>query len=172
MPPPSEDPDLSLQNYPRQRTDREGCVPSQTLRRSGDIRTERSEVRAHPCPPDQVTRCPVGTARSAKDPPPPAAMQCAPPRPLPSLPGSLPTAALSSFGEGGGPRAGRLPPQLPSPNVRSLGGKGTALASWYLLVNPSSIPCLLSADHCHAEPSFLVYKQGCHTCPQKELGFS
>ena len=34
-PPPSEDPDLSLQNYPRQRADREGCVPSQTLRRSG-----------------------------------------------------------------------------------------------------------------------------------------
>lgn len=85
------------------------------------------------------------------------------PRSVPPLDSSLPylgpfppLASLVLEREGGLGRAVSLRDFLQSPNVRSSGRKGTPLAGWQLLANPSSIPCLLSADHFHSEPSFLV----------------
>ena len=104
---------------------REGWVASQTLRKGGggaggDLRTQQL------LPTSPPTKSPGARVDSTEHQGwGLAAMECAPSRLLPSLPGSLPTTALPGLGKGGRPWEGGLPHRLPlEPKCHELRTKG------------------------------------------------
>ena len=145
-----EDPDLSLQNYPWRKGGL-GCLPGPKEGRGASGPSSSSPPLLPPS-----LRVPVWTVPSTRG-------EGWQPRSVPPLDSSLPylgpfppLPSLVLEREGGLGRAVSLTDFLWSPNVTSSGRKGTPLAGWHLLANPSSIPCLLSAGHFHSKPSFLV----------------
>ena len=134
---------------------REGWVASQTLRNGEGEETSGPSSSSPPLlpPSHQVPVWTVPSTRGGGWQPwnvPPLGSSFPYLGPFPPLP------SLVLEREGGLGRAVSLTDFLWSPNVTSSGQKGTPLAGWHLLANPSSIPCLLSAGHFHSEPSFLV----------------
>ena len=95
---PSEDPDLSLQNYPRRKGGL-GCQPDpKEWGGGGDLRTQQLLPTSPPT--KSPGACVDSTEHQGWG---LAAMECAPSRLLLSLPGSLPTTALPGLGTTIGP---------------------------------------------------------------------
>ena len=117
---PSEDPDLSLQNYPRRKGGL-GCQPDpKEWGGGGDLRTQQLLPTSPPT--KSPGACVDSTEHQGWG---LAAMECAPSRLLLSLPGSLPTTALPGLGKGGRPWEGGVPHRLPlEPKCHELRPKG------------------------------------------------